>query len=159
MFSLSGGVGRDRGESRGRSASESATLTRLADLRHPTKCLGGGAESGGTTTSTEGLDVQLIGVEVGPCEDGQGEEGCGPRRTNRGGEVVVRVGGGETVRGEMELERERREGEEKRSRCATASGGEWFGETPRRGRSPGNVNRKKHFCGNEIENVLKNHSL
>ena len=133
MFSLSGGVGRERGESRGRSASESATLTRLADLRHPTTCLGrgGGAESGGKTASTEDLDVQLIGVEVGSCADGQGEEGCCPRRTNRGGEV----GGGETVRGEMELERERREGEEKRSRYATPSGGEWFGETPRRGRS------------------------
>ena len=137
MFSLSGGVGRDRGESRGRSASESATLTRLADLRHPTTCLrrGGGAES-----PTEGVDVQLIGAEIGSCADGQGEEGCCPRRSNRGGEVVVRVSGGETVRGEMELEKERREGEEKRSRCATASGGEWFGETPRRGRGPGNVN-------------------
>ena len=142
MFSLSGGVGRDRGESRGRSASESATLTRLSDLRHPTTCLGreGGAESGAKTISTEGVDVQLIGAEIGSCANGQEEEGCCPRRTNRGGEVVVRVGGGETVRGEMELERERKEGEEKRSRCATASGGEWFGETPRGGRSPGNVN-------------------
>jgi len=74
----------------------------------------------------------LIGAEIGSCADGQEEEGCCPRRTNRGGEVVVRVGGGETVRGEMELERERKEEKEKRSRCATASGGEWFGETPRR---------------------------